>query len=169
MRCLAVVCLSLFTACQSPNESPVTHPIETTARKVDSAAPRKMVLAPKDTTTLGGVWYLQAVLPSDTVTGRTPVLDLDLAKSHFSGNNGCNSMRGSLWFSSVDSSLSFSEKVVQTRMSCPGYNETGFMKSLRSAGRFRLHQGTLTLLSDDNTELSHWARKPSPDVQALKS
>jgi len=119
-----------------------------------------MLSAPRDTTTLGGTWYLQAVLPSDTATGKTPFLNLDLAKSHFSGNTGCNSMRGSFWFSAKDSSLSFGEKVVQTRMACVGYNEAGFMKSLKSVGRFRLYKGTLTFLSDNNTELSHWARKP---------
>ena len=169
MKCLAVVCFSLLTACQSPNDAPVTHPIETTARRVDSPVGQRMAPAPTDTTTLGGTWYLQAVLPSDTATGRTPYLNLDLAKSHFSGNTGCNSMRGSFWFSGKDSSLSFSEKVVQTRMACQGYNEAGFMKSLRSVGRFKLHDGMLILLSDDKTELSHWARKPGRGPQALKS
>lgn len=145
------------------------HPIETTARKVDSVASSQRRLAPADTTTLAGTWYLQAVLPSDTATGRTPVLILDLLKSHFTGNNGCNSMRGTFWFSAKDSSLSFSAQIVQTRMSCAGYNEAGFMKSLKSAGRYRLHNGTLTLLGDDNTELSEWARQPGGGAKALKA
>ena len=169
MRCLAFVCFSLLTACQSPTEAPVTHPIETTARKVDSAMPSQRVLASADTTTLAGTWYLQAVLPSDTATGRTPVLILDLAKSHFIGNTGCNSMRGTFWFSAKDSSLSFSAQIIQTRMSCPGYNEGAFMKSLKSAGRYRLHNGVLTLLGDDNTELSEWARQPGAGPKALKA
>ena len=147
----------------------MTHPIETTGRKIDSASPSKMVLPPRDTTTLGGTWYLQAVLPSDTATGRAPELDLDLAKSHFAGNTGCNSMRGTFYFSTKDSSLSFSARIVQTRMSCAGYNETGFMKSLQATGRFRLHNGTLTLLADDKTELSQWARQPGAGAKALKT
>jgi heat shock protein HslJ len=154
MKCLAVICLTLFTACQSPTEPPVKPVVDTAARPI-------VVSTPPDTTTLGGTWWLQPVLPSDTAAGRTPLLQLDLSKSRFSGNTGCNSMRGTFWFSSKDSSLSFSDKIVLTRMACPGYNEPAFMKSLRSAGRFRLRQGMLILLSDDNTELSHWVRKPN--------
>jgi heat shock protein HslJ len=128
-----------------------------------------MLPAPKDTTTLGGVWWLQPVLPSDTAAGKTPYLELDLAKSHFVGNTGCNSMRGEFWFSAQDSSLSFTDKIVQTRMACPGYNEAAFMKSLKSAGHYRLRNGMLILLSDNHTELSHWVRKPVAGPKALKA
>lgn len=145
------------------------HPLETTARKTDSVPPVGKVLPPPDTTTLAGTWYLQAVLPSDTATGRTPVLDLELKKSHFAGNTGCNSMSGSFWFSTKDSSLSFNAKIVRTRMSCAGYNEAGFLKSLQSTGRYRLEHGTLILLGDDNAELSHWSRQPSTGPKALKA
>jgi heat shock protein HslJ len=162
MKCLAIACFSLVTACQSPTEPLVTHP-------KDTAATVKTVVAPPDTTTLGGTWWLQPVLPSDTAAGRTPTLSLDLAKSHFTGNTGCNNMRGTFWFSAKDSSLSFSDKVIQTRMACPGYNEASFMKSLRSAGRYRLRSGMLILLSDDNSELSHWVRKPVAAPKAVKT
>jgi heat shock protein HslJ len=54
-------------------------------------------------------------------------------------------------------------------MACPGYNEAAFMKSLKSAGHYRLYHGMLTLLSDNNTELSHWVRKPSAGPKALKT
>ena len=122
-----------------------------------------------DTTTLGGKWYLQPVLPSDTATGKIPTLELNLDKSRFSGNTGCNTMHGEFWFSKTDSSVSFSDKMNITKMACPGYNEPAFIKSLRSAGRFRLRNGVLTLLSDDNTELSHWVRKPGAGPKALKA
>ncbi|HVS96942.1 MAG TPA: META domain-containing protein [Puia sp.] len=172
MKCFAVICFSLF-ACQSPTEAPSTRsPIDharDSPAKTDPGAPSKMTPTPKDTTTLGGVWWLQPVLASDTASGKTPWLDLDLAKSHFTGNTGCNSMRGDFWFSGKDSSLSFSEKIVQTKMACPGYNEAAFMKSLRSAGHYRLRNGVLTLLSDNNTELSRWARKTGAGPKALKT
>ncbi|HXB93751.1 MAG TPA: META domain-containing protein [Puia sp.] len=161
MKCLAIICLSLAAACQSPTQPPVTH--------TDTAAAVKTVAAPPDTTTLGGTWWLQPVVPSDTATGKTPSLSLDIAKSHFAGNTGCNNMRGAFWFSAKDSSLSFSDKIILTRMACPGYNEASFMKSLRSAGRYRLRNGMLILLSDDNSELSHWVRKPAAAPKALKT
>jgi hypothetical protein len=43
------------------------------------------------------------------------------------------------------------------------------MKSLQATGRFRLYNGTLTLLADDKTELSQWARHPGAGAKALKT
>jgi heat shock protein HslJ len=160
---IAAACLLLLAACQSPTGKQITATRDTVASATAS------MMAPPDTTTLGGVWYLQPVLPSDTAAGKTPSLDLNLVKSRFLGNTGCNSMRGAFWFSKNDSSLSFSDKIVTSKVACPGYNERAFIKSLLSAGRYRLRDGVLTLLSDDNTELSHWVRKPGNAPKALKA
>jgi heat shock protein HslJ len=159
---IAAACLLLLAACQSPTGKP-----NTVTR--DTIATTASVMTSPDTTTLGGIWYLQPVLPSDTAAGKTPMLDLNLTKSRFGGNTGCNSMNGVFWFSKTDSSLSFSEKIVTSKMACQGYNERAFIKSLLSAGRYRLRNGELTLLSDDNTELSHWVRKPGIAPKALKA
>jgi heat shock protein HslJ len=162
MKFLAAICLWIFAgvSCQPPTTQPSDH---------NGAAVIPVKMVSSDSTTLGGTWFLQPVLPSDTAAGKTPSLVLDLTKSRFSGNTGCNVMRGQFWFSTKDSSLSFSDNIITTKMSCPGYNEPGFMKSLRSAGRFRLNNGTLTLLSDDNAELSRWMRKPGSLPKALKA
>jgi len=112
-----------------------------------------------DTTTLGGAWYLQPVLASDTAAGKLPALYLELAKSHFSGNTGCNNMSGTFWYSGNDSSLVFSDKIVTTRMACTGFNEAAFLKSMLHTTRYRLQKGTLTLLGDEKTPLSRWSRK----------
>jgi heat shock protein HslJ len=165
-RLLAATSLLFFVACQSPTKGPVPVARDSTTDTVVSTA---KIAAPPDTTTLGGVWYLQPVLASDTATGKIPNLELNLDKSRFSGNTGCNTMHGEFWYSKTDSSLSFSEKIIATKMACPGYNEPAFMKSLRSAGRYRLGNGVLTLLSDDNTELSHWVRKPGAGPKAIKA
>jgi len=168
MRSIAILPLFAVAACQSPTGNPA-H----TAKDYDTTATVAKIGTPpaaaSDTTTLGGMWYLQPMLPSDTATGKIPTLNLNLAKSRFSGNTGCNTLHGEFWFSKTDSSLSFSDRMTVTRMACPGYNEPAFLKSLRSAGRYRLRNGVLTLLSDDNTELSHWVRKPGPAPKALKA
>src|SRR5258708_292692 len=155
-------CLA-FLACQSPKNDPAAH-------KGDSVLPAAAVAktAP-DTTTLGGSWYLQPLLAADTATGKTPTLQFDLAKSRFSGNTGCNTMRGGFWSGKTDSSLSFSDKIVMTRMACTGYNEPAFMKSLKSTTHYRLRNGVLTLLADERTELSRWMRKPATAPKALKA
>ena len=159
---IAAACLLLLAACQSPTG-------KQSIAASDTVATTASVMTSPDTTTLGGIWYLQPVLPSDTAAGKTPILELNLTKSRFLGNTGCNSMNGTFWFSKTDSSLSFSEKIVTSKMACQGYNEHAFIKSLLSAGRYRLRNGVLTLLSDDNAELSHWVRKPGNAPKALKA
>jgi heat shock protein HslJ len=158
------VSMMAFAACETPTSGTANN-IAATDTVVSAA---RIATAP-DTTTLGGSWFLQPVLPSDTATGKVPTLELNLDKSRFLGNTGCNMMHGEFWFSKTDSSLSFSDKISITRMACPGYNEPAFIKSLRSAGRYRLRNGVLTLLSDDNAELSHWVRKPGAGPKALKA
>ena len=155
----------LLAACQSPTGK------QNTSAQVTVAATASIMTSStsSDTTTLGGVWYLQPVLPSDTAAGKTPSLDLNLEKTRFLGNTGCNSMQGKFWFSKTDSSLSFSDNIATSKMACPGYNEPAFIKSLQHAGRYRLRDGVLTILSDDNTELSHWVRKPGNAPKALKA
>ena len=157
---MAVATLALVAACGSP----VNHPSPTH----DSLVIATSLSGPADTTTLGGTWYLQPVLASDTATGKRPFLVFDLAKTRFSGNTGCNNMHGTFWFSKEDSSLSFSDKITLTKMACEGYNELSFLKSLRSTGRYRLQQGVLTLFADDHAELSHWTRKPTSGPKALR-
>lgn len=164
MKFIAAACFSFLVACQSPTEKPKHLLPAPDTIKAASSVP-----ATPDTTSLGGPWFLQPVLASDTAAGKRPMLLLDLAKSHFSGNTGCNTMRGTFYFSKKDSSLSFSDKIITTKMACPGYNEPAFMKSLRSTTHYRLRNGTLTLLSDDNIELSRWMRKPSVPSGSLKA
>jgi heat shock protein HslJ len=141
-----------LTACQGPvNQAPV--PVN------DTTAAMAAVIKIPDTTTLAGQWYLQPVLASDTATGRVPFLQFDPVKTHFSGNTGCNPMGGMFWFSKNDSSLSFNDKMITTKMACPGYDEHSFLQSLMHVNHYRLEKGMLILLSD-NTELSRWTRKP---------
>jgi heat shock protein HslJ len=161
MKYLIILCLTIL-ACQSPTDG-------SAPQKRDSILPVDTSRKVPDTTTLGGGWWLQPVLAADTASGRTPTLQLDLAKSRFSGNTGCNSMHGRFWYSNTDSSLSFSDKITLTRMACPGYNEPAFLKSLQRASHYRLSKGVLTLLADDRTELSRWTRKPIPLPKALKA
>src|ERR1700744_5695845 len=161
MKIIGAACLLFLVACQDTGGS-ASHPTDTVVAV--AAVPE----AP-DTTSLGGAWYLLPVLDSDTVTGKLPWLEFDLAKSKFVGNTGCNTMRGSFWFSKKDSSLSFGDKLATTRMVCPGYNEPAFLKSLHNTARYRLRQGMLTLLGEDNMELSRWKRKSSAPEKTLKT
>jgi heat shock protein HslJ len=78
-------------------------------------------------------------------------------------------MNGKFRFSANDSSLSFSDKIVTTRMACTGYNEKAFIKSLLLTTHYRLRNGVLTFLAEDNSELSRWARKPATLARSEKA
>lgn len=149
--------ISILLACSGPNNGPAGHS--------DTAIMVKSTAVP-DTTTLGGRWWLQPVLASDTAAGKIPELQFDTTKSHFTGNTGCNKMSGTFWYSGNDSSLVFSDKFVTTKMACQGYNEAAFVKNLLRANHYRFQNGVLVLLVD-NTELSRWTRKP-PRPSKLK-
>ena len=162
MKILATICLFILSACQSPGDGNATQ-------QKDSASTAAASPQAPDTSTLGGRWYLQPVLPSDTATGRTPWIDFDLAMTRFTGNSGCNSMHGKFYFGKTDSSLSFADKIAIGRMACPGYNEPAFLKSLKSTARYRFQNGILILVGEDRAELSKWVRKQEPPAKAIKT
>jgi heat shock protein HslJ len=120
----------------------------------------------KDTTKLGGMWFLQPVLASDTAMGKIPRIELNLSTKRFTGNTGCNSMSG--MFDFTDSTLQFNQRIITTKMACTGYNEKAFLESLLRTNSYRLQDGMLILLFDQ-TELSRWTRKVSPKPVSNKT
>lgn len=123
----------------------------------------------KDTTSLAGTWYLQAVLPSDTATGKTPWLYFNLQSTSYTGNSGCNSMHGKFYYSQTDSSFAFANKVAIARNACAGYNEPAFLKSLSNTEHYKLQNNTLIFVGDNKAELSHWTRKKEAPAKAIKT
>lgn len=122
--------------------------------------------AMEDTTSLNGQWFLQPLLPADTAAGKIPELHINLSSGRFSGNTGCNSMEGS--FQKTATSLAFSQDITLTKMSCTGYNEAAFIKSLLSANAYKFDKGVLVLMFND-TELSRWTRKPQKNNKTNKA
>ncbi|MEX6689111.1 META domain-containing protein [Danxiaibacter flavus] len=107
------------------------------------------------TPSLEGEWFLQPAMASDTATGTTPTLKFSLKESSFSGNTGCNSLKGR--FSVQGDSLIFNNQLVTTKMACQGYNEKAFLDNLMSTTNYRFEDGFLFLLND-KTILSKWGR-----------
>jgi heat shock protein HslJ len=164
MKSICTAFMLFLLACQNTDSGSSDQRSDTAI----AATPASIPSAP-DTTTLGGRWYLEPVLPSDTATGKIPWLEFNLDLAGFSGNTGCNSMHGKFYFSKTDSSLAFNDKIVLSKMACPGYNEPAFLKSLKNTERYKLHKDTLTLIGDDHSELSRWLRKPASTPKALKA
>ncbi len=105
---------------------------------------------------LRGKWFLQPVLNSDSVTGKPAEIIFDPATQTFSGNTGCNSMRGK--YVATDSSIVFNENIITTKMMCVGYNEPAFLKNLLRTSSYSFKNGFLVLMVDGQ-ELFRWGRK----------
>lgn len=130
-----------------------------TTSSSDSAVANSDTAQPqRDTITLAGTWFLLPVLPTDTGAGRTPQLIFRLDDKSFSGNTGCNSMNGS--FDYTDSTIVFNERIMLTKMACPGYNEQVFIKNLLRTNRFSFDDSVLVLMVEEQ-ELSRWSRTPT--------
>ncbi|MEO5682682.1 MAG: META domain-containing protein [Chitinophagaceae bacterium] len=119
-----------------------------------------------DTATLNGLWYLQPLLAADTAAGKIPFLQISLSASTFSGNTGCNNMRGG--FTRTDTSFIFNKNIVTTKMLCTGYDEAAFIRSLQRTNGYKLENGELILLFNA-TELSRWTRKPAVQPKTNKA
>lgn len=145
-------------SCNGSPGNNLPTPDSTENAKIDT--PQAQAPAPeKDTTKLGGMWFLQPVIASDTAVGKIPRLDLNLSTKKFTGNTGCNNMNGAFDF--TDTTIQFNQRIITTRMACVGYNEKAFLENLLRANTYKLENGMLILMFDQ-TELSRWTRKVMP-------
>ena len=143
----------------SPGNNLPTHDSTEQAKKDTPMAQAPVPVPEKDTTKLGGIWFLLPVMPSDTAVGKIPRLDLNLSTKRFTGNTGCNNMNGAFDF--TDTTIQFNQRIITTRMACVGYNEKAFLENLLRANTYKLENGMLILMFDQ-TELSRWTRKVAP-------
>ncbi|MCS3798136.1 META domain-containing protein [Niastella sp. OAS944] len=154
-----LVSIMLLSCNGSPGNNLPTTDSTDQAKKDTTLAQAPAPVPEKDTTKLGGVWFLQPVMASDTAVGKIPRLDLNLSTKRFTGNTGCNNMNGSFDF--TDTTIQFNQRIVTTRMACVGYNEKAFLENLLRANNYKLQNGMLILMFDQ-TELSRWTRKVAP-------
>lgn len=105
--------------------------------------------------TPGGKWKLIPAMPSDTATGRIPLLHFMKDDKRITGNTGCNNFSGT--FTITNNSLSFNHDFVSTKMVCPGYDEAAFERSLLRTNNFEINGDTL-VLKVNQTPLSYWLK-----------
>jgi len=163
MKPLIIIATCIGLACQSSSTNKLPASDSTQAIVKDTPArPEKI----RDTTKLGGLWFLQPVLASDTATGKIPRIVIDLRSKRFEGNTGCNEIKGT--FEYTDSSFTSNRNITTTKMNCVGYNEKAFLENLLRTNRYRLENGMLILMFDE-TELSRWTRKVVPKPVSNKT
>ena len=104
---------------------------------------------------LEGKWYLLIDSEKDTSNNRIPEIQFDIRQNRYSGTTGCNQMSGS--FMATDSTLHINDKMITTRMFCPGYDETSFLQNLLKIDGYRYKNGCL-MLTSKNAIISQWIR-----------
>ncbi|MFT3826185.1 MAG: META domain-containing protein [Chitinophagaceae bacterium] len=168
MQRLTFAAILLLLACNNNSTGSDITTRDTSAVTTADSPTAMMTTIPvaQDTAGLRGEWFLQAVLPSDTATGKIPSLNFDLAKRRVSGNTGCNRLSGS--FVLTDTSLTFGKDMITTKMACIGYNEHAFLENLVRTNHYKIKDSVLILMFDA-TELSRWTRKPEKPVQTGKA
>jgi heat shock protein HslJ len=105
---------------------------------------------------LAGKWYLKNDPHADSSDNRIPEINFDVMQYRFSGSTGCNSMSGS--FTATEKSLHISDKMITTRMYCPGYDELNFLKNLLKTDGYHLNKDLLIMTYGDSV-ISTWSRK----------
>jgi heat shock protein HslJ len=104
---------------------------------------------------LAGKWYLQRDFTNDSANLRIPEIKFDIMQNRFSGSTGCNQMSGS--FMVNEKTLHISDKMIITRMFCPGYYEMNFLKNLLRTDGYHFENGLL-ILTSGNSIISRWSR-----------
>lgn len=158
-----IICLTLagLTAChnaapgsKSTTDGQATATTPTSGQLKDTAA--------LNDTSIAGEWQLQPQLASDTASGRIPHISFDVAINTFSGNTGCNSMRGT-YVKSGDS-LVFNKQLITTKMACIGYNENTFLNNLFRVNHYTIKNGVLQFMENENV-LFKWERHAQPVIK----
>jgi heat shock protein HslJ len=111
---------------------------------------------------LSGTWELNFISGTKIAfnglyPGKKPQLVFaSSAPDEFSGNTGCNSIRGK--FKTNDTEIKFDEPIAMTKMFCEGGGEQAFMNMLKKVNIFDLNTNKLTFLVDD-VEVMRFSKK----------
>lgn len=107
---------------------------------------------------INDIWALTAIdsdqtpVKSIVATQKHPVLEINISDMKFYGNDGCNSIQGSIK-KLHESALEFSE-ISSTRMACPNMQlPLHFLQALENTKSFKIQELELTLYSKENKEL----------------
>ena len=96
---------------------------------------------------LNGNWQLQMLFATDNKWQRTPFMNIDLKEQTFSGNSGCNSIRGK--FTVSGTYIGFDKNIMSTKMACADANgnqtEKAFLSTLLKITKYTINNDELEL------------------------
>jgi heat shock protein HslJ len=92
---------------------------------------------------LDGDWSLQMLFASDNNWTKAPFLNINVKDKTFSGNAGCNIIRGK--FTINESYIEFDKNIISTKMACPGNYENTFLSALLKVNKYSILKEDLEL------------------------
>ncbi len=93
---------------------------------------------------LNGNWQLELLFASNNKWTDIPYVELNVADKTFTGNTGCNSMKGS--FTVNGDFFVFDKQIVTTKKACVNYNENVFISALLKINQYNIENDELELL-----------------------
>ena len=102
---------------------------------------------------LSGVWEMNHISgPRIAFNGlypaNKPIIEFNTREKKFSGNTSCNSFSGTLV--ADDSTISFNEPLMMTKMACPGEGEATFVQTLQKVNTYSVsNDSTLYFMMGD--------------------
>ena len=95
------------------------------------------------TQSLNGNWQLEMLFSSDNSWSKQPFINININDKTFSGNSGCNSIRGK--FTIAENYIGFDKNIVSTKMACRGSYEKTFLDALLKINRYTINKDELEL------------------------
>jgi len=102
---------------------------------------------PPKVSLLEGNWKLQMLFASDNTWNRAPEINFNTKENIFSGNSGCNTMRGKFIVNRQD--LTFDKNIMSTKMACAeaksNRDERDFLTALQKINTWSIQKDKLEL------------------------
>jgi heat shock protein HslJ len=106
---------------------------------------KNSVASSSDLSKLEGTWELTYISGpriafNGLYPGKKPQMSFNLDEKRVSGNSSCNSFSGKLV--ADDTSISFNEPMLSTKMACPGQGESIFFETLKKVNKYNINGDT---------------------------
>ncbi len=165
---LLITLLSIALACNSQTKNPAATVTNSSSTNpiTDATNPANQDTIPVITdSALSGTWQLQ-LKKNEKLPVEAPTITINMADKSFYGNTGCNNMSGTFTLDK-DNQIIFGPDIIMTKKACPGYNEKAFITNFTQTNRYRVKNGVLLLMNNDEV-LTTWVKEANTKDSANK-
>lgn len=98
---------------------------------------------------LHDIWLLESIngqtAEKENYMNEFPQIEINVSEKNFTGSGGCNRINGSVEVSG--SNIKF-DRIISTRMMCPGTGESDFLSALQNVNTWSIEKNKLYLMQD---------------------